>query len=251
MKKECLACAAGMLVKDFCDRHKGEYGCPMNITTSPPDQNICCQLDIPLCKACQEGISIDRYCKRHHGEYGCPNVINIMIAIPTYNRFGYTKFHAEVIRNYHKIPANELYVFDDCSTEYGENELREWYGNDINFFPCKKRLKSDANIRRMFEYFATSEFDIIFSVDTDIIFQKNWKKFIVDNIDSTDGVMSLYHSNAPHHKTDNCNNHLCEKKSMGSAGTVMKKSIVKKMLKSHKGSLFDWGFVSIFRKFKI
>lgn len=34
LTKECLSCAAGMLVKDFCDRHKGEYGCT-NVTVTP------------------------------------------------------------------------------------------------------------------------------------------------------------------------------------------------------------------------
>ena len=34
LTKECLSCAAGMLVHDFCDRHKGEYGC-MNVTVTP------------------------------------------------------------------------------------------------------------------------------------------------------------------------------------------------------------------------
>ena len=31
LTKECLSCATGLLVKDFCKRHKGEYGCP-NVT---------------------------------------------------------------------------------------------------------------------------------------------------------------------------------------------------------------------------
>ena len=176
---------------------------------------------------------------------------SIMITIPTYNRIGYTKFHAKIIREYHKIPSNSLYIFDDCSTEYGEKELREWYGKDIHFFPCTKRLKSDANIRRMFEYFITTDFDLIFSVDTDLIFHKNWRDFIIKHIDSTDGVMSLYHSNAPHHRTFNCKGELCEKSSMGSAGTVMKRSIVKKMLQQHNNNMFDWGFVSIFKQRKI
>ena len=36
LTKECLSCAAGMLVKDFCDRHKGEYGCPnVTVTLAP------------------------------------------------------------------------------------------------------------------------------------------------------------------------------------------------------------------------
>lgn len=32
MKKECFACAAGILVKDFCSRHAGRYGCPTRKT---------------------------------------------------------------------------------------------------------------------------------------------------------------------------------------------------------------------------
>jgi len=64
LTKECLSCAAGMLVHDFCDRHKGEYGCTNVTVTPPPDQNICCQDDRPLCKACQQGIDIKEYLKR-------------------------------------------------------------------------------------------------------------------------------------------------------------------------------------------
>ena len=177
--------------------------------------------------------------------------LKIMIGIPTYNRIGYTKFHAQVIRKYHDIPSSDLHIFDDCSTEYGEKELREWYGQSINFFPCKKRLKSDANIRRMFEYFLTTDFDVIFSLDTDLLFQKGWNKFIEENIDKYDGVLSLYHSDAPHHKTVNCNNNICEKRSMGSAGVVMKRDVVRTMLQENKNRAFDWGFVSVFKKLNI
>lgn len=224
LTKECLSCAAGLLVHDFCLRHQGEYGCLDNKTrTTTP-------MLVPVTTRVEP---------------------NIMIAIPTYNRIGYTKFHANIIRNYHKIPANMLYIFDDCSTEYGERELRQWYGNNINFFPCKKRLKSDANIRRMFKFFVDTEFDIIFSVDTDLLFQLNWKEFILTHIGETDGVMSLYHSSAPHHKTIKCGKYLCEKKSMGSAGTVMTKNIVKKMLIKNQNKLFDWGFVDFFKQRKV
>lgn len=191
------------------------------------------------------------------GFAGAPDTKNklfdpkIMIAIPTYNRIGYTQFHARVIREYHKIQPSDLYIFDDCSTEYGEKELREWYGKDIHYFACKTQLKSDANIRRMFEYFITTDFDLIFSIDTDLIFQMNWREFINTHINSTDGVMSLYHSNDYHHQTFNCGKEMCEKSSMGSAGTVMNKETVKKMLPQNKNVLFDWGFISVFKQNKI
>ena len=222
---------------------------------STADANICCQLDTPLCKACHEGISVDEYLKKQKPlfkkEKKNDQPLRIMIAIPIHNRIGYTKFHARTLREYHKIPSDELFIFDDCSTQYGEKELREWYGNDIHFFPCKKNLGSNKNIRRMFEHFITTDYDLIFAVDTDLIFHKNWREFVSKHIDSTHGVMSLYHSNAPHHKTFNCNTELCEKRSMGSAGTVMKRSVVEEMLPANKNELFDWGFSEVFQKKKI
>ena len=31
LTKECFACAAGVMVHDFCERHQGQYGCPQKI----------------------------------------------------------------------------------------------------------------------------------------------------------------------------------------------------------------------------
>ena len=181
------------------------------------------------------------------GEKHC-NGTKIMIAIPTHNRKGYTKFNADVIQKYHKIPSEELFIFDDCSTQYGEKELREWYGPDINYFPCTKKLLADSNIRRMFKYFSTSNYDIIFSVDSDTLFQSNWRSFILDNMNKTDGMMSLYHSAAKWHQTYDCDDVLCKKTSVGSAGSVMTRDVVTKMLKNNKNKAFDWGFVDYFKK---
>jgi len=177
-----------------------------------------------------------------------PNGTKIMITIATHNRKGYTKFNADVIRYYHKIPSEELFIFDDCSTQYGEKELREWYGPNINYFPCTKKLLADSNIRRMFKYFSMSNYDIIFSVDSDTLFQSNWRSFILNNLNKTDGMMSLYHSAASWHKTYGCDTVLCKKKSLGSAGSVMTRDVVIKMLKNNKNKAFDWGFVGYFVK---
>ncbi len=178
-----------------------------------------------------------------------PKGSRIMIAIPTHNRKGYTKFNADVIRLYHNISSEQLFIFDDCSTQYGEKELREWYGPDINYFPCTKKLLADSNTRRMFKYFSTSDYDIIFTVDSDTLFQSNWRSFILDNINKTGGgMMSLYHSSASWHKTYDCDTVLCKKHSLGAAGSVMTRDVVIKMLKNNKNKAFDWGFVGYFKK---
>ena len=95
--------------------------------------------------------------------------------------------------------------------------------------------------------FSKSEYDILLTLDSDLLMKNNWKEFIYEHIDKT-GVISLYHSNAPHHKTTDCNGKVCRKHSMGNAAAVMKKEIVKKMLKHNKHHLFDWGWVKYFEK---
>ena len=42
LTKECLSCAAGLMVRDFCERHRGEYGCP-EVTVTPITTNISVQ----------------------------------------------------------------------------------------------------------------------------------------------------------------------------------------------------------------
>lgn len=172
----------------------------------------------------------------------------IMIGIPVHNRMGYVRFSSRVLTQYNHIDPNDIFVFDDASTEFDENKLREWYGKDIKYFRSSKRLKADANTRRLFTYFSKSNYDILLTLDSDLILDEKWKQFVHDHIDKS-GVLSLYHSAIGHHKTFNCNGNLCEKKSMGNAGAVMKKGVVQKMLQENKNrvSNFDWGWVDHFK----
>jgi len=174
--------------------------------------------------------------------------LKIMIGIPVHNRMGYVRFSSRVLTQYNHVDPKDIFVFDDASTEFDENKLREWYGKDINYFRSSKRLKADANTRRLFTYFSKSNYDILLTLDSDLILDEKWKQFVHDHIDKS-GVLSLYHSAIEHHKTLNCNGNLCEKKSMGNAGTVMKRGVVQKMLQENKNrvSNFDWGWVDHFK----
>ena len=202
------------------------------------DANICCQAETPICKACHEGISVEEYLEKQP---------RIMIGIPLHNRRGYVKFHSKVVTQYNNINSKDIFIFDDASTEYDEVQLRKWYGKDIHYFRSTTRLKADKNTRALFTHFAKSNYDILLTLDSDLILDNQWKQFIYDNIDKS-GVLSLYHSNIGHHKTFNCNGNICQKRSMGNAGAVMTKSIVIEMLKHHTSHMFDWGWVAYFKK---
>ena len=172
----------------------------------------------------------------------------IMIGIPMRNRIGYVKFHAKILSQYNKVDSKDIFIFDDSSDQYGEEELRNWYGKDIHYFRSKEPLGADANTRLLFKTFSKSEYDILLTLDSDLIMKNNWRGFIHDNIDKS-GVISLYHSSATWHKTTDCNGKRCRKHSMGNAAAVMKKDIVTEMLKEHKNAKnFDWGWVQYFQK---
>lgn len=232
LTKECMACAAGMLVNKFCEQHPGRYRCPETTTTTVA---LAPTTTVPVAPVATTPVA-QRVSK----------LPKIMIGIPVHNRRGYVRFSSKVLTQYNHVDPNDIFVFDDASTEYDEKKLREWYGKDIKYFRSSKRLKADANTRRLFTYFSKSDYDILLTLDSDLILDEKWKQFVHDHIDKS-GVLSLYHSAVGHHKTFNCMGNLCEKKSMGNAGAVMTKSIVVDMLKNHKSSMFDWGWVAYFK----
>lgn len=172
---------------------------------------------------------------------------SIMIGIPLYNRRGYVKFNAMVLKNYNDVDSKDIFIFDDASTEYGEDQLRKWYGKDIHYFRSKKRLKADKNTKRLFTYFSKSNYDILLTLDSDLILDKKWKMFIYDHIDKH-GILSLYNSGL--HQTLSCNGEICEKIRFGNAGAVMKKSIVVKMFEDkhvRSSPTFDWAWIKYFQ----
>ena len=140
LTKECMACAAGMLVHQFCEQHPGQYRCP---ETTP----------VPVTKVTTVAPVAQRVSK----------LPKIMIGIPVHDRQGYVSFSSKVLARYNHVDPNDIFVFDDASTEYDEKKLREWYGKDIKYFRSSKRLGADANTRRLFTYFSESDYDIRFA----------------------------------------------------------------------------------------
>lgn len=46
LTKECLSCATGLLVKDFCKRHSGEYGCPILLQNKTKPRQSSGKIDV-------------------------------------------------------------------------------------------------------------------------------------------------------------------------------------------------------------
>ena len=113
-----------------------------------------------------------------------------------------------------------------------------------------KRIGPDANTRQMYEHFVKSDYDILLTADSDMVFQEETISFLRREMQKTDGVLTLY--NSAKHKTKSCGMpslRLCEKESIGAGGVAITKHVATRMLRkmTARESNFDWGFVSYYR----
>ena len=165
----------------------------------------------------------------------------IAVAIPTHNRIGYVQLTSKALHG--TYTPKDIWVFDDMSTEYGYKELLNWYATN-NVFVTKKHLKADAMARHILEWFVNTEYDILVLLDSDMVVAPNWWKSLNRGLQESKGILSLYNSAAPKHKSVHCGNVLCQQSSMGNAGTVWRRDLAKRMLSemSARDGGFDWGW---------
>ena len=173
----------------------------------------------------------------------------IAVAIPTYNRAGYVQLCAAALNK--TIDPNDVWIFDDHSTEYTAGDLQKWFGSH-SVQRNAKRFKADKQARHILEWFVGTDYDWLITLDSDLIVRPDWLELLRGMLPHTQGVMSLYHSGNPNHPTLHCDPNLCEMKSLGNAGVAWSKVLAKKMLVDMTQSDgFDWGWTEWLRKQKI
>lgn len=173
----------------------------------------------------------------------------IAVAIPTYNRAGYVQLCAAALSK--TIPSNDVWIFDDHSTEYTVGDLKKWFHTE-NVQQNTERFKADKQARHILEWFVGTDYDWLITLDSDLIVRPDWLELLRGMLPRTQGVMSLYHSGNPNHPTLHCDPHLCEMKSLGNAGVAWSKVLAKRMLvEMTQSDGFDWGWTEWLRKQKI
>jgi len=177
----------------------------------------------------------------------------ITIAIPTYNRYDLLKIMSASLYNSDlSIPYN-IRVYDDCSTEYGIDELKRIFPNAASININSRNLKADLNMFSFYKDFISSRDKYLFNADSDIIFNKKWLLDGLELLANTDGVLSLF--NATSHKTKEIiNDKLCIKESVGAAGTLFTRERVGEIINYFstfpESSLFsfDWKWSNFLTK---
>ena len=168
----------------------------------------------------------------------------IAVAIPTYNRAGYVQLCATALNK--SIDPNDVWIFDDRSTTYSVDDLKKWFHTE-NVQQNTERQKADKQGRHILEWFITTDYDWLVTLDSDLIVRPDWLELLRGMLPRTQGVVSLYHSsNKNNHPTMDCpGGGLCKMKSLGNAGVVWSKELAKRMLpRMVNQDGFDWGWTN-------
>ena len=180
-------------------------------------------------------------------------MMNLTIGITVYNRMDTLR---RMIRSlFASKPDHDgvewiIRVYDDCSDEFDENDIRTIFPVEIDYHRHEKNHGSDYNIGFMYRSFLETGDDILFNCDSDLIFDKDWISAIQKHLPETDGVLSLF--NTQGHKTINTVGDLCIKDDVGSAGCAMTREAVELICNNigekDSHSSLDYNWCSLFGK---
>ena len=144
--------------------------------------------------------------------------MKITIGVTTYNRIGALKRMAKSLYASDLISEYSVRVYDDASTEYNINVLQDIFPNAEFIYRHKTNIGADKNMMYMYKDFLNStNSDVFFNADSDMIFEKNWLEKGADLLKKSDGILSIY--NTPHHKSIKETKDFIEKEHLGAAGT--------------------------------
>jgi len=169
---------------------------------------------------------------------------SITVGITTYNRIDYLKKMRDSLYGCHDLDKCNLRVYDDCSEQFDLAFLSELFPGAKEIVRRPANLGAEGNLRQMYVDFLSTGDDLLFTADSDLIFNPSWIEFLLENFQHTDGVLSLINS-AIHHKTSNelviGGSQFDEKPHLGAAGVVIHKNLVRKIVDQiNSPTGFDW-----------
>jgi len=173
----------------------------------------------------------------------------LTIGIPTYNRKHLLELMASSFYESNISIPHNIRIYDDCSTEYGIEELKKIFPTAASIKINSVNLRSDKNIYQMYSDFLSTTDQLLFNADSDLIFSKNWLTTALKLFERTKGILTIFNANS-HESYQNIDDELCLKKTIGSAGTLFHRDIVSELITKMNSidniKAFDWQFSKYF-----
>lgn len=177
----------------------------------------------------------------------------VTVGITVYNRKKILERSVDSLLNSALKQRNcrcNIRVYDDCSDEYAESDVRAMFPVDIDYYRHDTNHGADFNMGFMYRSFLESGDDILFNADSDLIYSRDWLEAILLYLPKTDGILSLF--NSPSHEWIKEEDGLCIKGTVGNAGTVMTRSAVNTICKNIRvdetENSLDWNWCGLFSK---
>lgn len=151
----------------------------------------------------------------------------VTLGITTHNRIGTLKRMIESLyaSNLKDIDYT-IRIFDDCSEQYGTEELQQMFPEEVVVHRHGWNHGADYNMGFMYRSFLETDDEILFNCDSDLIFSRNWLQKGLALIEKTEGILSLFNSSS-HETAAEIGDELCIKNSVGNAGTLMRRDAVR------------------------
>jgi len=153
----------------------------------------------------------------------------LTIGIPTYNRKKILELMASSLYESNISIPHNIRIYDDCSTEYGIEELKKIFPTATSIKINEVNLKADKNTYQMYHDFLLSSDELLFNADSDLIFCKDWLVTALKLFPKTNGILSLFNANS-HESYRQIDDELCLKKTIGAAGTLFHRDKVSEFL---------------------
>lgn len=153
----------------------------------------------------------------------------VMIVITTYNRKDLIDLTSVSLAEIEGIDYNNVFIFDDCSTEYSISYLRKKYPG-AHIMKSKNNLGADKNIERAYKYFMKSSYDYFFNADSDLLFRKDLLSridSIIDKFNRDEPILFSVFNTKNHDIMGEYDDELIIKKDVGAGGCVFNKKAIK------------------------
>lgn len=160
----------------------------------------------------------------------------MMIGVCTYNRKNIIEYTAKSFGDIEGIKEQYIKVYDDNSTEYDKEYLKSKYPMAEEVIVNKENLGANFNTRQMFIDFLNSDREYLFIADSDLVFNTDILTHIENGIEELEKknelvIFSMF--NTPSHDTiEEFSDRFVIKNEIGSAGTIISKEAVKKIIKN-------------------
>lgn len=174
---------------------------------------------------------------------------SIAVVITTKDRIGYVQLCAMALEG--TIPARDIWIYDDGSTEYTSVDLKSWFGEGTNLFTLPGSKESHSWHQALDHVLSTGRYDVALSLDSDMVVEPSWAQRVSNVLAAKPRFfLSAYHS--AEHRTNSCDGDLCTMKDMGSAGSLWTKEFadeVRNGINHHElQGESDWDVVAFCQK---